>query len=892
MINRRDFLKVTAMTGVATALGGMLDVGLTPIQSADGATAPTDSTDSKVKIVKTCCRACIHNCGVLAYVKDGRVIKLAGNPEYPMSMGAMCAKGQAGIQALYHPNRNKYPMKRVGARGENKWQRISWPEAIDTIARKLMETREKYGAETVFASTGGGGNPEFWSIPKFCNAFDTPNWFEPGCAQCYLPRTLSFGLMYGGPDTSIADSCSLEIYNPDTPIKTLVMWATNSSYNSPAGGGRAVVELRARGVRTVCIDPRFTPDASKADVWLPIRPGTDVALMFAWVRYIIDKKLYDADFVMKWTNLPFLVNTKTKMLLRASDLHAGGDADTFVVWDKKTQSAQPLAYPWDDNLDPDLDGAFTVKGVECKTGFRMLKERTEPYTLAKAGEICWLEPQMIEKAIKLYAENTPSGISLGVATDQNPNSVQAAMGAVVLNTIMGNVEKPGALMQRFSQSGITPFFTYIVSPTQKLLSEEQLKKRLGGIEYKGLLQWWAGQPSAVLEAILTGKPYKPRVWIERSGNKMASLANISSWLPAIEQMDFIVHMYMYPTSFSPYADILLPANEWLETNMLVESLNMVFARQAVTHLWETEDETLFWAKLAKRCAELGHENCKKAFDAKAMAPDQPYWDTMEELLNSCLAPMHMTWAEFKEKAPFEFLPYDKWSEYYVYKKIDPKTGKPIGFGTASKKIEVYGECFITLGRTGMPFATYPLPPASKDYDPLPYYMEPHESPNKEIAKEFPLVMTNGRLPVFHHLTLRNAPFIREIYPVAEIWINPVDASTYGVAHGNWVWVESQRGKIRAKARVTQGIARGVVYMERFWNPENLNTETGGWREMNVNLLTKNDAPFNDVVGTYTLRGYQVKVSKADGPPAGIWQKPEDFKPWLPQPAEPTKIVEF
>jgi hypothetical protein len=80
-------------------------------------------------------------------------------------------------------------------------------------------------------------------------------------------------------------------------------------------------------------------------------------------------------------------------------------------------------------------------------------------------------------------------------------------------------------------------------------------------------------------------------------------------------------------------------------------------------------------------------------------------------------------------------------------------------------------------------------------------------------------------------------------------------------------------------------------MERFWNPETLNTPTHGWREMNVNLLTKNDAPFNDVVGTYTLRGFLVKVSKADGPPEGIWQKAEEFKPWLPEPSDPTKQVE-
>ena len=132
-------------------------------------------------------------------------MKLEGNPDYPMSHGSMCAKGLAGISALYHPNRNKYPLMRVGKRGENKWKRISWKEAIDTIAGKMEEVRREYGAESVLFSTGGGGNPAFRGIPRVANAFGTPNFYEPGCAQCFLPRTLAYHMMYGGPTTSIAD---------------------------------------------------------------------------------------------------------------------------------------------------------------------------------------------------------------------------------------------------------------------------------------------------------------------------------------------------------------------------------------------------------------------------------------------------------------------------------------------------------------------------------------------------------------------------------------------------------------------------------------------------------------------------------------------------------------
>ncbi|NTV89542.1 MAG: molybdopterin oxidoreductase, partial [Clostridiales bacterium] len=256
------------------------------------------------------------------------------------------------------------------------------------------------------------------------------------------------------------------------------------------------------------------------------------------------------------------------------------------------------------------------------------------------------------------------------------------------------------------------------------------------------------------------------------------------------------------------------------------------------------------------------------------------------------AEVGMTWKEFTENTPFEYMPKEDWRQYYIYKQTNPETGLPAGFNTPSGKLEVYLESLITLGRTGQPFSAYPLSPASKDYDPLPYYLEPSESPTDKdgIAEEYPLVMTNGRIPTFHHTTLRNIPWLRELSPAPELWINPLSASAFGISDRDWVWVESKRGRTQAVANVTEGITPGVVCMERFWNPETLNTETHGWREMNVNLLTKATAPFNDVLGTYTLRGFQVKVTKADGPPAGVWLKPSQFKPWLGEACERTEVV--
>jgi anaerobic selenocysteine-containing dehydrogenase len=884
-IRYRDFL-------AATTVDGLTDAVKTPKLIRRAKEAVSRERQDEVKKIKTCCRACIANCGVIATVVNGRVVRLEGNPDDKMSKGRMCAKGLSGIQALYHPNRNKYPMMRVGKRGENKWRRISWDKALTIIAEKLIETKQKYGAEALFCSTGGGGNPEIWSIARFCNIFGTPNWFEPGCAQCYLPRVLAYTMMYGGTDPSIADSNALELYDVENNhIKTLVLWGTDPSYSCPASGGGMVSDLRAAGVKTVCIDPRLTPDAAKADVWLPIRPGTDVALMLAWIRYIMDNELFDRDFVLRWTNLPYLVDVETGMMVRADKASEGEDAPdaTYYVYDENTGTVKEMAYPYDEKLAPALKGEFEFEGRKVKPAFELMWERVDEWTLEKAGEVCELDPEMIEKGIRLYAENTPSGIALGVATDQTPNSVQAAMSTGILDLLMGNVEKPGALLQRFNTSGVFDMPNYPVPIAADKLPDEQLKKRLGGIEHKGLHIWYAAHIGSVFDAVLTGKPYKPRVWIDRSGNKLAAVADSQKVKKVIDEMDFIVHMYMYPTSFSAYADILLPTEEWLETNMIVETCNTLCARQQVTHLWETMDETLIWSKLAKKLAELGDEDCKKAFDADYMGKDLPYWDSVTELWDHFLGRIDMTFDDLKKNTPYEYMPKEEWKSYYVYKETDGEGGRPRGFNTPSKKCELYLESMITLGETGQPFAKCELPAASVKYDPLPYYLEPSESPRDKdgIAKEYPLTMTGGRVPFFHHNTLRNVPWLREIYPIPELWINPVDAKEYGIEDGAWTWIESKRGRIRTVAALTEGIKPGVVYMERFWNPETLDTKTHGWTEMNVNMLTMCEAPYNDVVGTYTLRGFQVKVYPAAEPPEGIWNDPLAFNSWLAKPTDAT-----
>lgn len=191
-----------------------------------------------------------------------------------------------------------------------------------------------------------------------------------------------------------------------------------------------------------------------------------------------------------------------------------------------------------------------------------------------------------------------------------------------------------------------------------------------------------------------------------------------------------------------------------------------------------------------------------------------------------------------------------------------------------------------------------LPPTSQDYSTVPFYVEPADFQESDTREKYPIICSNGRLPYFHHSTLRNIPYLRETYPVPEIWIHPEAAGPRGIKTGDWVKITSKRCEeneaivdgIRAKAFVTEGINPGCAYMERFWNPEFL--EEGkdarkSWTTCNYNVLSRREGPHNPVMGTYTLRAVNIQIEKSTRP-EGIWYEPEDFEPWMPQYCDSTE----
>jgi len=247
------------------------------------------------KIIKSCCRGCHGICGVLVHIKNDKVVKVTGDPECPTSEGYICAKGKAAPELLYHPDRLKYPLKRTGAKGENKWQRISWDEALDTIAEKLLKCKQEFGAESIVTARGTG-RPHHVFCHRFQNCLGTPN--RLGFAHiCYSPREASTAMTCGS--LPICDYYGFGGVHP----QCVLVWGCNITEAGASDGmcGYQLTQTIRRGAKLIVIDPRRTNIATKADLWLQIRPGTDDALVMGMLHTIINEELYDKDFVEKWT---------------------------------------------------------------------------------------------------------------------------------------------------------------------------------------------------------------------------------------------------------------------------------------------------------------------------------------------------------------------------------------------------------------------------------------------------------------------------------------------------------------------------------------------------------------------------------------------------------------
>lgn len=281
------------------------------------------------------CFSCHSTCEVLVYTdeKTGRILRVEGDPDSPQTNGRLCAKGLAAADLCYNPQRLKKPLRRVGPKGSGKFVEISWDEALDEIAQKLLAYRETHGPQSVAMLEG---TRRGWSrvYSRLANSFGTPNHGAAGWAQCLWPRLIDCNLTYG---KGAQYSESQDFDKADL----ILCWGVNppTCWGVKAGD---IMHARQQGAVLIVVDPFLSEIAAKADLWLQVRPGSDTALALSMLHVIIEEELYDQEFVAEWTNgfdalqahvRPFtadwgseVTGVSPKLIRRAARLYAGANA--------------------------------------------------------------------------------------------------------------------------------------------------------------------------------------------------------------------------------------------------------------------------------------------------------------------------------------------------------------------------------------------------------------------------------------------------------------------------------------------------------------------------------------------------------------------------------------
>ncbi len=282
-MKRREFIKI-AGAGTGAVLAG-------PKLYASFNSKESDLVEEGTTRTPTYCEICFWKCAGYVYKKNGKPWKIVGNPDDPNSRGRFCPRGTGGIGAYTDPDRLKKPLLRVEKNGKQVFKEVSWDTALQFIADKMKDIAKKHGPECVALFSHGSGGSYFKNL---LYAYGSKNVAAPSYAQCRGPREEAYLLTYG---EGVGSPERTDILN----TQCLVLLGSHIGENMHNLQVQEFSEAVAKGATIITVDPRFSTAASKSKYWLPIKPGTDLALLLAWINVIIEEELYDKEFVKKYT---------------------------------------------------------------------------------------------------------------------------------------------------------------------------------------------------------------------------------------------------------------------------------------------------------------------------------------------------------------------------------------------------------------------------------------------------------------------------------------------------------------------------------------------------------------------------------------------------------------
>jgi len=336
------------------------------------------------RIIRSSCRGCHGVCQVLVHLDGEKIVRVTGDPDSPTSRGYLCPKGAAAPEMLYHPDRLRYPLRRTGGRGANRWERISWEAAVGEMSTRFERIRRESGSEYL-AVAQGTGRPYTEFTMRFANAFGTPNFVNPG-HLCYLPRVIASGITLGGLPVS-------DIYGFGGRAPACVLnWGCNIIETGAADGMCGSMFQRAvkKAEQVIVVDPRRTALAAKADQWLQLRPGSECALALAMIETIIAEERFDRGFVAKHTfGFERLAEHIRPFTTEWAAPITGVAAEAIRAAARTYAAARPACLQWGNGIDTSVNGFQTARALLILMGLTGNID-------VPGGNVLWVPPRGIK----------------------------------------------------------------------------------------------------------------------------------------------------------------------------------------------------------------------------------------------------------------------------------------------------------------------------------------------------------------------------------------------------------------------------------------------------------------------------------------------------------------
>lgn len=752
-------------------------------------------------------------CGVRAFVKDGVITKIEGDPDHHVTKGRLCVRCLKVLDIVYHPDRIVHPMYRDPKdRGTDKWKVISWDEAYDIIEREIVKCKEKYGPNSLSVLTGTGREAGRYMTNTSARVCVTTNQcYTMSGFSCMAPRDTVCSMIGGGGyiEYDYANGLPGKYDDPEFEHpKYLLNWGRDSLRSNPDGTwGHSIIELMKRGTKLINVDPRINWLGTRAEYALQLRPGTDTALAFGLLWVLINEDLYDHEFVEKW----------------------------------------------------------------CY-GFEKFKERVNQYPVSWAAEVTGVPEEDIRAVARCLAEK-PWGLNMGLANDQNPNGVECVHCLYAIVAITGNLDIPGGtnlgwnITLDFGGNEFDNVDGVAGSKKRESLppnpvTKEQRESTIGINQYP-IYKLLLGKavPDLFLETIESDEPYPIRFcWILHT-NPVAptNSSQPRRWHDALLRMDFVVaqDIFVNPT-ISAVCDLFLPLATWLEhdgytTPLMGEHPGPVSAMiKVIEPLGEAKSEYQIIEDLSKRPAYYKNFHIEDG-STKFESPGKYISEDLTKLVL-----FGRDWDYLSEHVTVM-----RKTEYRKYERgLLRPDGQP-GFNTTTGKIELYSLMFASVGGDALPsyeeprFSAIAKPEWAEDY-PL-------------------TLTTGARNWASFHSEHRQVRALREIKPYPVVELHPNLATKHDIVDGEWVVIENPWGKCYEKAKLSTRLKEDVIMADHgWWYPEkDMNEPSLGavWASNINELVPNNEIGFYGFGALF--KSLPCRIYKADKAPI-IEQAPKDM----------------